>query len=76
MTYLESVLMLAIGCSSKPCPELSKFKSHNSNLVSSEKSASTAPARVPVTRRGLEEPGDQAKAAVLGISRNLTMSGE
>jgi len=34
------------------------------------KSASIAPARVPVTMEGLALPADQAKAAVRGISRS------
>jgi hypothetical protein len=65
--------MLAIGCSSTPCSRLSRLRSQSSNFVSSEKSASTAPALVPVTTRGRSDPGDHAKAAVLGISRNLTI---
>lgn len=72
--YLESVTMLAVGCSSTPCSELSRLRSHKSSFVSSEKSASTAPALVPVTRRGCPEPGDHANAAVRGISRSLTMA--
>lgn len=50
-----------------------RLKSHNSSCVSLEKSASTAPARVPVARYGEPVPGDQANVAVLGISRNLTI---
>ena len=38
-----------------------------------EKSASTAPARVPVAINGDAAPGDQAKVAVRGISRRRTM---
>lgn len=72
--YLESVLILATGCSSTPCSKLSRFKSHSSNFVSSEKSASTAPALVPVTSMGSPVPGDHAKAAVLGISLNRTIA--
>lgn len=52
---------------------LLRLKSHNSSCVSLEKSASTAPARVPVARYGEPVPGDQANVAVRGISRNLTM---
>jgi hypothetical protein len=52
---------------------LSRLRSQSSSLVSSEKSASTAPALVPVTTKGRFDPGDQAKAAVLGISRNRTI---
>jgi hypothetical protein len=44
-------------------------------VVSLEKSASTAPALVPVASNGDCGPGDQAKAAVLGISRRRTMTG-
>jgi hypothetical protein len=62
-----------MGWSSTPCSRLSKLRSQSSNLVSSEKSASTAPALVPVTTKGISAPGDQAKAAVLGISRNRTI---
>lgn len=43
--------------------------------MSLEKSSSTAPARVPVASNGGAEPGDHAKAAVRGISRNRTMIG-
>lgn len=73
-TYRESVLMLALGCSSWPCRALSRSKSHNSNCVSLEKPSSTAPAFVPVAKYGEEAPGDQANVAVLGISRRPTMS--
>ncbi len=73
LAYLQSVLMLAMGWSSSPCSWSSKLKSHNSSFVSSEKSASTAPALVPVTTRGLSAPGLQAKAAVLGILRSPTI---
>lgn len=52
---------------------LLRLKSQSSSCVSLEKSASTAPARVPVARYGEPVPGDQANVAVLGISRNLTM---
>lgn len=38
-----------------------------------EKSASTAPARVPVAISGDAAPGDHAKVAVLGISLRRTM---
>lgn len=72
-SYLESVLIVAIGWSSTPCSRLSRLRSHSSSLVSSEKSASTAPARVPVTTKGDPEPGDQANAPVRGISLNLTI---
>jgi len=48
-------------------------KSHNSNWVSLEKSASTAPALVPVAINGKAVPGDQANVAVRGISRRRTM---
>ena len=65
--------MLAAGRSSLPCLALSRSKSHNSSCVSFEKSASTAPALVPVARNGEEVPGDQAKVAVLETSRSLTI---
>lgn len=65
--------MLAMGWSSSPCSWLSRFRSHSSSFTSSEKLSSTAPARVPVTRRGLAVPEDQAKAAVRGISLNRTI---
>ena len=60
--------MLPIGCSSVFCLTLSSPKSQSSSVVSFEKSASTAPALVPVAREGRPEPGDQAKVAVRGIS--------
>ena len=68
-SYRESVTRLANGCASDPCPPLPESKSQISSLVSSEKSASTAPARVPVATSGFAIPFDQAKAAVRGISR-------
>jgi len=71
--YLDSVLTLIMGWSSRPCSTLSRLRSHSSSLVSSEKSASTAPDRVPVTTRGAA-PCDQAKAAVRGISLSRTMT--
>jgi hypothetical protein len=43
--------------------------------VSFEKSASTAPALVPVAITGCVGAGDQANVAVLGISRRRTMAG-
>ena len=66
--------MLTSGWSSEPGVALSRSKSQSSSLVSSEKSASTAPALVPVITSGLPEPGDQANTAVRGISRNRTMA--
>ena len=65
--------MLAAGCSSTLRFEASKPRSHNSSWVSFEKSASTAPAFVPVAKKGESVPGDQANVAVRGISRSLTM---
>lgn len=62
-----------MGWSSTPCSWSSRRKSQSSSFVSSEKSASTAPALVPVTTYGAPDPDDQAKAAVLGISLNFTM---
>ena len=73
ITYRESVAMLAAGWSSMPCPVLFKSKFHSSSCVSFEKSASTAPALVPVAINGEETLSDQAKVAVRGISRNLTI---
>ena len=66
--------MLAAGWSSTLFSDLSKPSSHSSNCVSFEKSASTAPAFVPVARKGEPAPGDHAKVAVLGISHSLTIS--
>ena len=65
--------MLAAGWSSIPCSRLFKSRSHNSSWVSLEKSASTAPALVPVATNGAVAPGDHAKVAVRGISRSLTI---
>lgn len=53
---------------------LSNLSSQSSNVVSFEKSASTAPAFVPVAINGCVGPGDHAKVAVLGISRRRTMA--
>jgi len=72
-THFESVAMLPVGWSSVVFFTLSKPRSQSSSVVSSEKSASTAPAFVPVTIEGRPAPGDQAKAAVRGISRRRTM---
>lgn len=65
--------MLAMGCSSWFCLVLLRSKFHISSCVSFEKSASTAPALVPVAINGEEVPGDHANVAVLGISRSLTI---
>lgn len=73
-SYLDSVVMLTRGWSSMPWSWLSSERSHISSLLSSEKSASTAPAFVPVTTRGFPDPGDHAKVAVRGISRRRTMA--
>lgn len=67
--------MVATGCSSTPCSALSRLSSQSSSVVSLEKSASTAPALVPVAINGEVGPGDQAKVAVRGISRRRTMAG-
>jgi hypothetical protein len=72
-SHPESVAILALGCSSWLPPVFSSPRSQSSKTVSLEKSASTAPARVPVAIKGRVEPGDQAKVAVLGISRRRTM---
>lgn len=75
MSYPVSVGMVTLGCNSVlPCTP-SRSKSHSSKHVSLLKSASTAPDLVPVTIHGAETPGDQANAAVLGISRSRTMVG-
>lgn len=66
--------MLADGCSSIPFFVLLKSKSQSSSWVSLEKSASTAPARVPVASKVEEVLGDQAKVAVLGTSRSPTIA--
>jgi hypothetical protein len=73
VTYLESVEMVPTGNKSGEASTWSSCKSHSSKLVSLEKSSSTAPARVPVASNGGAEPGDHAKAAVRGISRNRTI---
>jgi hypothetical protein len=52
------------------------LSSQSSSCVSLEKSASTAPALVPVAINGCVGPGDQAKQAVLGISRRRTIVGD
>lgn len=71
--YLDSTLTVATGLSSTPCSPSSSLSSQSSSCVSLEKSASTAPALVPVAINGCVGPGDQAKVAVLGISRRRTM---
>lgn len=68
-TYRESVTMLDKGLMSESWVVFSESRSHNSSFVSSEKSESTAPARVPVATRGLAMLVDHAKAAVRGICR-------
>lgn len=72
-TNLESVEMLPTGDNSEEASTWSSCKSQSSRFVSLEKSSSTAPARVPVASNGGAEPGDHAKAAVRGISRNRTI---
>jgi hypothetical protein len=72
--YPESVSILATGCSSAPASWLLRARSQSSRQVSFEKSASTAPARVPVAINDEAAPGDQAKVAVRGISLRRTMS--
>lgn len=71
--YLESVSIFATGSSSWLWHSLLRSKSHSSSRVTFEKSASMAPARVPVASKVDETPGDQTNAAVLGITRNLTI---
>ena len=75
-SYLESVSIVAVGSISADSLLSARFKFHSSSRVSFEKSASTAPALVPVARKGAEAPGDQVKAAVRGISLSLTMVGK
>lgn len=71
---LESVFTVAIGVSSALSVfPLWRSKSQSSRCVVFEKSASTAPATVPVANNGAWFPGDQAKVAVRGI-RKLTMT--
>lgn len=74
-THLDSALTLPMGCNSTPCSGSSRERSHSSSWVSLEKSASTAPALVPVTISGDPVPGAQANAAVRVISRRRTMVG-
>ena len=71
--YPASVAVLPEGLNSLDCPLPSNPKSHNSRHVSLLKSISTAPAFVPVASKGNAAPGDQANAAVRGISRKRTM---
>ena len=69
--------MLAKGAGSELMPaEPSCSSPQISSLVSSEKSALTAPARVPVATRGLETLVDQANAAVRGISCKRPIIGD
>lgn len=74
-TYPVSVLMVAAGFNSCPCPVLSRARSQSSKHVSLLKSTSTAPDLVPVAIQGLEASGDHANVAVLGISRRRTIVG-
>ncbi len=71
--YRESVPMLAVGCKSAPWVSLPSSKSHISSFVSLEKSASTAPALVPVAMHAVLTFADHAKAAVRVISRRPPM---
>lgn len=66
--------MLAKGCNScAPASDSSRFQI--SKFVSLVKSASTAPALVPVASRGAAALGDHANAAVRGISLKRTILG-
>ena len=67
--------MPPMGCNSTAEFVLPNSRSHSSRTVSLEKSASTAPALVPVAMSGFAALGDQAKAAVRGISRKRTILG-
>ncbi len=66
--------MLPTGRRSPEAAALPKSRSHSSNWVSFEKSASTAPALVAVAISGGAGPVDQVKVAVRGISRRRTMA--
>ena len=74
-SYRESVLRLAIDCSSSFLYNPSRSKSHTSNWVSFEKPSSTAPALVPVASKMEDALGDQAKVAVRGMSRRPNIAG-
>ena len=74
LTHRESVPILADGCDSMPFLVWLKSKSQSSSWVLLEKSASTAPARVPVASKVEAVVGHQVKAAVLGISRSPTIA--
>lgn len=65
--------MLAAGDRSPACAVPPRSRSHSSNCVSFEKSASTAPALVPVAINGAAAPVDHANVAVRGISRRRTI---
>lgn len=73
VSYLESTETVAAGSNSIPCCWLPISRSHSSSWVSLEKSASTAPALVPVTIEGAVALGDHAKTAVREISRIRTI---
>ena len=73
MAHPVSVVIVAVGCNSGPWWESSNFRSHSSRQVSLLKSTSTAPDFVPVATQGALASGDQAKAAVRGISLNRTI---
>jgi hypothetical protein len=71
--YPESVATFPEGLISFPCALPSKARSQSSRHVSLLKSISTAPAFVPVAIKGDAVPGDQANAAVRGISLKRTI---
>jgi hypothetical protein len=71
--YLESTGRVAWGRSSSDGLEVLGVKSQRSRTVALEKSMSRAPAFVPVAIFGWATSGDQAKAALLGMSRKRTM---
>ena len=73
MHYLESTARLPEGFNSVVAFPLARSRSQISRTVSFEKSASTAPAFVPVTICGETELADHANVAVLGISLRRTM---
>jgi hypothetical protein len=72
-TYPVPVVMVAEGLNSCPCDLSSSARFQSSRHVSLLKSTSTAPDLVPVAIHGVLASGDQAKAAVRGISRSRTM---
>jgi hypothetical protein len=75
-SYPASVLMVALGFNSPSCTFSSSSRSQSSRQVSLLKSTLTAPDLVPVAIHGELVSGDQAKAAVRGISLRRTIVGD